>query len=209
MDCVDVGSVLVVPFGATASASAWWSGLAERSELPEGRLAEPVEALEAGVPPELVELGRWVGRSTARRPPAALGLVLPPGSGTGAEARRVRPLVELEVEATEEGLAAISGGERLGLRQRRYSGRSWRGRSSHGPWRRRPARTGDAQAPRDSRPGHDPRGRAPTAACGSRGGRSSRRRRPHAPTAICVAARSSRPSLSHAARPADDSFSTA
>ena len=38
--------------------------------------------------------------------------------GTGAEARRVRPLVELEVEATEKGLEAITGGERLGLRQR-------------------------------------------------------------------------------------------
>ncbi|HKH23520.1 MAG TPA: primosomal protein N', partial [Solirubrobacterales bacterium] len=36
----------------------------------------------------------------------------------GAEARRVRPLVELEVEVTEKGLEAISGSERLGLRQR-------------------------------------------------------------------------------------------
>ena len=51
-------------------------------------------------------------------PARGLGLVLPPGIGTGADARRVRPLVELEVEATEEGLAATGGGGRLGLRQR-------------------------------------------------------------------------------------------
>ena len=117
MDSVDVGSVLVVPFGRRRVVGVV-VGLAERSELPEGRLAEPVEALEAGVPPELVELGQWVGEEYCSTPARGLGLVLPPGVGTGAEARRVRPLVELEVEATEGGLAAISGGERLGLRQR-------------------------------------------------------------------------------------------
>ena len=92
--------------------------LAERSELPDGRLAEPIEALEAGVPPELVELGRWVGEEYCSTPARGLGLVLPPGVGTGAEARRVRPLLELEVEATAEGLAAVSGAGRLGLRQK-------------------------------------------------------------------------------------------
>ena len=70
------------------------------------------------MPPELVALGRWVGEEYCSTPARGLGLVLPPGVGTGAEARRVRPLVELEVEATEKGLDAISGGERLGLRQR-------------------------------------------------------------------------------------------
>jgi primosomal protein N' (replication factor Y) (superfamily II helicase) len=117
MDSVDVGSVLVVPFGRRRVVGVV-VGLAERSELPKGRLAEPIEALEAGVPPELVELGQWVGEEYCSTPARGLGLVLPPGVGTGAEARRVRPLVELEVEATEEGLAAVSGGERLGLRQR-------------------------------------------------------------------------------------------
>src|SRR6188768_984934 len=117
MDYVDVGSVLVVPFGRRRVVGVV-VGLAERSHLPEARLAEPIEALEAGVPPELVDLGRWVGKEYCSTPARGLGLVLPPGVGTGAEARRVRPLVELEVEATEQGLAAISGGERLGLRQR-------------------------------------------------------------------------------------------
>jgi primosomal protein N' (replication factor Y) (superfamily II helicase) len=117
MGDVQVGSVLVVPFGRRRVVGVV-VGLAESSELPDGRLAEPVEALEAGVPPELVGLGRWVGEEYCSTPARGLGLVLPPGVGTGAEARRVRPLVELEVEATAEGVAAIDGGERLGLRQK-------------------------------------------------------------------------------------------
>ncbi|MFL5908838.1 MAG: primosomal protein N' [Solirubrobacterales bacterium] len=117
MDDVGVGSVLVVPFGRRRVVGVV-VGLADRSELPPDRLAEPVEALEAGVSPELVELGRWVGEEYCSTPARGLGLVLPPGIGTGAEARRVRPLVELEVEATQKGLEAIAQGERLGLRQR-------------------------------------------------------------------------------------------
>jgi primosomal protein N' (replication factor Y) (superfamily II helicase) len=117
MEEVGVGSVLVVPFGRRRVVGVV-VGLAERSELPPARLAEPVEALDAGVPPDLVELGRWVGDEYCSTPARGLGLVLPPGTGTGAEARRVRPLVELQVEATPEGIAAVDGGARLGLRQR-------------------------------------------------------------------------------------------
>jgi primosomal protein N' (replication factor Y) (superfamily II helicase) len=117
MEHVGVGSVLVVPFGRRKVVGVV-VGLADRSELPDGRLAEPLEALEAGVPPELVELGRWVGEEYCSTPGRGLGLVLPPGVGTGAEARRVRPLVELEVEATPEGIEAAEGGGRLGLRQK-------------------------------------------------------------------------------------------
>jgi primosomal protein N' (replication factor Y) (superfamily II helicase) len=117
MSHVEVGSVLVVPFGRRRVVGVV-VGLADRSDLPQSRLAEPLEALEAGVPPELVELGRWIGEEYCSTPARGLGLVLPPGVGTGAEARRVRPLVELEVEATAEGIEAVSSGERLGLRQR-------------------------------------------------------------------------------------------
>jgi primosomal protein N' (replication factor Y) len=117
MSEVEVGSVLVVPFGRRRVVGVV-VGLADRSDLPQDRLAEPLEALEAGVPPELVGLGRWVGEEYCSTTARGLGLVLPPGVGTGAEARRVRPLVELEVEATGRGLEAISGGGRLGLRQR-------------------------------------------------------------------------------------------
>src|SRR3954452_6613091 len=114
---VEVGSVLLVPFGRRRVVGVV-VGLADHSDLPQSRLAEPLEALEAGVPPELVEIGRWVGEEYCSTPARGLGLVLPPGIGTGAEARRVRPLVELEVEATPEGIEAVEGGERLGLRQR-------------------------------------------------------------------------------------------
>jgi primosomal protein N' (replication factor Y) len=114
---VEVGSVLVVPFGRRRVKGVV-VGLADRSELPAKRLAEPLEALEAGVPPELVELGRWVGEEYCSTPARGLGLVLPPGTGSGVDARRVRPLVELEVEATPDGEAALTGGERLGIRQR-------------------------------------------------------------------------------------------
>ena len=117
MSGVEVGSVLVVPFGRRRVVGVV-VGLADRSDLPQDRLAEPLEALEAGVPPELVGLGRWVGEEYCSTTARGLGLVLPPGVGTGAEARRVRPLVELEVQATEKGLEAISRGDRLGLRQR-------------------------------------------------------------------------------------------
>jgi primosomal protein N' (replication factor Y) len=117
MGGVEVGSVLVVPFGRRRVVGVV-VGLADRSNLPQDRLAEPLEALEAGVPPELVALGRWVGEEYCSTTARGLGLVLPPGVGTGAEARRVRPLVELEVEATEKGLEAITAGDRLGLRQR-------------------------------------------------------------------------------------------
>ena len=117
MEGIEIGSILVVPFGRRRVKGVV-VGLAERSELPEGRLAEPIEALEAGVPAELVELGRWVGEEYCSTPSRGLGLVLPPGTGTGADARHVRPLLELEVEATDGAAAALAGGERLGLRQR-------------------------------------------------------------------------------------------
>jgi primosomal protein N' (replication factor Y) (superfamily II helicase) len=119
MSGVGVGSILVVPFGRRRVKGVV-VGLSETSEVPSERLAEPIEALEAGVPPELVALGRWVGEEYCSTPSRGLGLVLPPGTGTGAEARRVKPLLELEVERTAEGERALDegGGGRLGLRQR-------------------------------------------------------------------------------------------
>ena len=114
---VSVGSILVVPFGRRRVKGVV-TGLAEHSDLPPERLAEPFEALDAGVPPELVELGSWVGGEYCSTPSRGLGLVLPPGTGTGAEARRVRPLVELEYERTAAGEAALTDGSRLGLRQK-------------------------------------------------------------------------------------------
>ena len=118
MEAVGVGSILVVPFGRRRVKGVV-VGISETTDVPDAKLAEPLEALEAGVPPELVELGRWAGEEYCSTPARGLGLTLPPGIGSGAQARSVRALTELQVEATAEGLAAVDSGEaRLGLRQR-------------------------------------------------------------------------------------------
>jgi primosomal protein N' (replication factor Y) (superfamily II helicase) len=112
---LEVGSLLRVPFGRQRVLGVV-VGLAEASELPPERLAEPLEALEAGTPPELVRLGLWIAREYCSTPSRGLQLVLPPG--TGAAGQRVRSRTELRAEITAAGEAALSGGERLGVKQR-------------------------------------------------------------------------------------------
>ena len=86
---VGVGTVLVVPFGRRRLLGVVVE-LAERSALPPERLAEPIAALEAGVPPELVELGLWVAREYCSTPARGLELVLPPGTGSAPRSDRRR-----------------------------------------------------------------------------------------------------------------------
>src|SRR5512134_2418621 len=74
---VGVGSVLVVPFGRRRVLGVVVE-VGDRSDLPEGRLAEPIEALEAGVPRDLVELGRWEGEEYVLTFVRVLGLVFSP-----------------------------------------------------------------------------------------------------------------------------------
>ncbi len=112
---VDVGSLLEVPFGRQRLRGVV-VGLAERSELPPERLAEPLRALEAGATPELVRLGLWVAGEYCSTPARGLGLVLPPGAA--AKSGTVAPRTELVVEITERGAAAVADGARLGARQR-------------------------------------------------------------------------------------------
>jgi primosomal protein N' (replication factor Y) (superfamily II helicase) len=112
---IEVGSVVKVPFGRRRVLGVV-VGLAEVSELPPDRLAEPIEALEAGTPPELVRLGLWIAAEYCSTPSRGLQLVLPPGTGAGGQ--RVRSRVELRAEITAAGEAALSGGERLGVKQR-------------------------------------------------------------------------------------------
>ena len=112
---VGVGSVLRVPFGRRQAVGVVVD-LAESSDLPAERLAEPIEALEAGVPAELVELGLWVAREYCSTPARGLQLVLAPG--TGAAGQRTRARTELRAEITAAGEAALAAGERLGARQR-------------------------------------------------------------------------------------------
>jgi primosomal protein N' (replication factor Y) len=110
-----VGSVVRVPFGRRRALGVVVA-LAESSELPPERLAEPLEALEAGVPAELVGLGLWVAAEYCSTPSRGLQLVLPPG--TGAAGRRVRDRSELRAEITAAGEEALAGGGRLGAKQR-------------------------------------------------------------------------------------------
>jgi primosomal protein N' (replication factor Y) (superfamily II helicase) len=112
---VSVGSLLLVPFGPRRMLGVV-VGLAERSELPPERLAEPIKALAAGSTPELVGLGLWVAREYCSTASRGLELVLPPG--TGASGRGVRARRELRVAITPKGAAALAGGRRLGSRQR-------------------------------------------------------------------------------------------
>jgi primosomal protein N' (replication factor Y) len=114
---LEVGSVVRIPFGPRRILGVVVE-VAEASELPPERLAEPVEALEAGATPELVRLGLWVAREYCSTPSRGLQLVLPPGTGTGAGGRTVRAKIELRAALLPAGEAALAGGERLGTKQR-------------------------------------------------------------------------------------------
>jgi primosomal protein N' (replication factor Y) (superfamily II helicase) len=115
MEALEVGSVVRVPFGPRRLLGVVVE-LAESSELPPERLAEPIEALESGAPAELVRLGLWVAHEYCSTPSRGLQLVLPPGTGTGG--RSVRSKVELRVEILPAGEEALAGGGRLGVKQR-------------------------------------------------------------------------------------------
>src|SRR3954471_22203044 len=124
MSALGVGSVVMVPF-ARRQILGVVVGLAEHSELAPERLATPLRALEADVPPELVRLGLWVGEEYCSTPARGLALVLPPGTGTGAT-QRARPRTALMAAITEAGREALAvprlegcHPSRLGVAQRR------------------------------------------------------------------------------------------
>jgi primosomal protein N' (replication factor Y) (superfamily II helicase) len=111
-DGVGVGSMLVVPFGGRRLLGVVVD-LAERSDVAEEKLVQPVSALEADVPESLVRLGLWVAREYVSTPARGLALVLPPGTWTGA-GRPLRPRRSLRAALTGCGREA---GGRLGARQ--------------------------------------------------------------------------------------------
>jgi primosomal protein N' (replication factor Y) len=102
---VEVGSVVRVPFGRQRVLGVVVE-LAETSELPPERLAEPIEALEAGVSAELVRLGLWVASEYCSTPSRGLRLVLPPSAGTRKHRPRA-PVEHGEVAATAAGAALL------------------------------------------------------------------------------------------------------
>lgn len=109
---VGVGSLLLVPFGRQRLRGVV-TGLAEESDLPLERLAQPIAVLGEPLPPSLTELGLWVGREYCSTPARGLELVLPPGGGKGVGAR-----TELRARLTDAGREALDGSERLGPKQR-------------------------------------------------------------------------------------------
>src|SRR5436190_11406003 len=113
---VGVGSVLRIPFGRQRILGVVVD-VAETSDLPPERLAEPLEALEAGATPEMVRLGLWVAHEYCSTPARGLELVLPPG--TGRSGRGPGPRFELSASLTPPGREALAGGVRLGPRQPR------------------------------------------------------------------------------------------
>jgi len=113
---VGVGSLLLVPFARRQMLGVVVE-LAERSEVSDDRLLEPVDIVEGGLPDELVELGLWVAEQYCSTPARGLALVTAPGTGTGAR-RRTRSRRELVAAVTAAGTGALTDGTRLGLRQR-------------------------------------------------------------------------------------------
>jgi primosomal protein N' (replication factor Y) len=152
-----VGSLLAVPFGGREVLGVVVER-AERSRLPDERLAEPRALIEPGVPAELVALARWIADEYCSTPARALGLVLPPGTGSGVR-RRVRARELLVAEATDAGRAAVANGARLTERQRAVLARlvadgplpATETGADHGGLRRLAARGLIALAPRETR----------------------------------------------------------
>ncbi len=112
---VGVGSMLVVPFAGRRLLGVVVE-MADRSEVPAERLVEPLEALDRGVPAELVRLGLWVAEEYCSTPARGLALVLPPGTGTSGSKVGIRRALVASI--TSAGRAALAGEERLGERQR-------------------------------------------------------------------------------------------
>jgi primosomal protein N' (replication factor Y) len=118
-ESVGVGSVLLVPF-ARRKVLGVVTALAATSDLPDDKLAEPIRALDAGVPPRLVELGMWVADQYCSTPARGLSLVTPPGTGTGAAARVQGARTELVARITDLGREALTDpAAKLNDRQRR------------------------------------------------------------------------------------------
>jgi primosomal protein N' (replication factor Y) len=107
---VDVGSLLMVPFGRQQLMGVV-VGLREHSELPSSRLLSPLRALALDVPPELVSLASFIAHQYCSTPARALALMLPPG---GLE--RARPRTQLVAEITASGAIAAEAGTHAGRR---------------------------------------------------------------------------------------------
>ncbi len=109
---VSVGSLLRVPFGRRSELGVVVD-LAEVSELPLERLAEPSAVLPARLPADLIELASWMAHEYCSTEARALSVLLPPGATSGIREKQV-----LMAALTPEGRAALDGSARLTDTQR-------------------------------------------------------------------------------------------
>jgi primosomal protein N' (replication factor Y) (superfamily II helicase) len=86
---VEVGSMLVVPFGRREVLGVV-VGLTDSSEVSEEKLLAPLRALELGVPVDLVILAEWIAAEYCSTIARALTLVLPPGAARRLSGRKRR-----------------------------------------------------------------------------------------------------------------------
>jgi len=86
---VDVGSMLVVPFGRR-NVLGVVVGMADSSEVAAEKLLAPLRALELGVPVEMVALAEWIAAEYCSTVARALALVLPPGAAGRLSGRKRR-----------------------------------------------------------------------------------------------------------------------
>ncbi len=89
---VDVGSMLVVPFGRRQVLGVV-VGLADSSEVAHAKLLAPLRALDEGppaLPADLVALAEWIAAEYCSTIARALSLVLPPGAARRLSGRKRR-----------------------------------------------------------------------------------------------------------------------
>jgi primosomal protein N' (replication factor Y) len=113
---VDVGSMLVVPFGRQEVLGVV-VGVSEQSALPDERLLAPLRALELGTSADMVALAQWVAREYCSTPARALSLVLPPDARRRLSGRRRARAVRREHTAAEapRGAPALSSDQQAAL----------------------------------------------------------------------------------------------
>jgi primosomal protein N' (replication factor Y) len=114
---VDVGSMLVVPFGRREVLGVV-VGLAESSEVSDERLLAPLRALELGVPVDLVALAEWISAEYCSTIARALALVLPPGAArrlSGRKRRAAKRSEHLPVGSLAAGAPVLTDGQQAVL----------------------------------------------------------------------------------------------
>jgi primosomal protein N' (replication factor Y) len=86
---IDVGSMLVVPFGRREILGVV-TALSDHSEVSEEKLLAPLRALELGVPVDLVALAEWLAEEYCSTLARSLALVLPPAATRRLSGRKRR-----------------------------------------------------------------------------------------------------------------------